>query len=162
MARRRRDRGPERETKKKILAIASGGGHWVELMRLRPALEGHEVVYATVSEAYRAHVPGARFRVVPDVTRWDRLGALRCAVAVLGVIARERPDVVISTGALPGFFGVVIGKLAGRRTIWIDSIANVEELSMSGKTVRPFADLWLTQWRDLARPGGPEYAGAIL
>jgi hypothetical protein len=34
--------------KKKILAVASGGGHWVELIRLSPAFEGHVVVFATV------------------------------------------------------------------------------------------------------------------
>jgi UDP-N-acetylglucosamine:LPS N-acetylglucosamine transferase len=151
-----------RARRKKVLAISSGGGHWIELMRLRPAFEGHDVVYVTVSEAYRAHVPGAGFRVIDDVTRWDRAGLARCAAQVLRVLAAERPDVVVSTGALPGFFGVVLAKLLGCRTIWVDSIANVEELSMSGSKVGPFADLWLTQWRELERPGGPHYEGAIL
>lgn len=151
-----------RRRRKKILAISSGGGHWIELMRLQPAFEGHEVVYATVSETYRSHVPGSILRVIPDATRWDRLGLLRCATRVLVVLALERPDIVISTGALPGFFGVVLGKALGCRTIWVDSIANVEELSMSGARVGPFADLWLTQWPELARSRGPEYAGAIL
>ena len=123
---------PRRHRRKKILAISSGGGHWIELMRLRPALDGHDVVYATVSEAYRSHVPGSSLRVVPDVTRWDRVGLLLCAARVLRLLALERPDVVLSTGALPGFFGVVLGKALGCRTMWVDSIANVEELSMSG------------------------------
>lgn len=153
---------PKGRGRKKILAISSGGGHWIELMRLRPAFDGHEVVYATVSDAYRSHVPDARLRVIPDVTRWDRLGLVKCASRVLAVLALERPDVVISTGALPGFFGVVLGKAVGCRTIWVDSIANVEELSMSGAKVGPFADLWLTQWPELERTSGPEYAGAIL
>ena len=153
---------PRRRGRKKILAISSGGGHWIELMRLSPAFEGHDVVYATVSDSYRSHVDGAPLRVIPDVTRWDRLGLVRCATRVLRVLALERPDVVVSTGALPGFFGVVLGKALGCRTIWVDSIANVEELSMSGAKVGRFADLWLTQWPELARASGPEYAGAIL
>lgn len=153
---------PATRDKKKILAICSGGGHWVELMRLRPAFEGHEVVYVTVSEAYRSHVPDAGFRVIDDVTRWDRAGLVRCAAQVLWILAAERPDVVLSTGALPGFFGVVLGKLLRCRTIWVDSIANVEELSMSGRKVGPFADLWLTQWPELARTRGPRFEGAIL
>jgi UDP-N-acetylglucosamine:LPS N-acetylglucosamine transferase len=157
-----RARASQGASRKKVMAISSGGGHWVELLRLQPALDGHEVVYVTVSEAYRAHVPGAGFRVIDDVTRWDRAGLVRCAAQVLRVLMTERPDVVISTGALPGFFGVVLAKLLGCRTVWVDSIANVEELSMSGSKVGPFADLWLTQWRELERPGGPYYAGAIL
>jgi UDP-N-acetylglucosamine:LPS N-acetylglucosamine transferase len=151
-----------RGTPTKVLAIASGGGHWTELMRLRPAFEGCDTVYATVSGAYQAQLGGARLRVIPDATRWERVGLVRCALRVLAVLLVERPDVVVSTGALPGFFGVVLGKLVGCRTVWVDSIANVEELSMSGDKVRPFADLWLTQWPELARSEGPEYAGAIL
>ncbi|HEY8430298.1 MAG TPA: hypothetical protein VIL20_18080 [Sandaracinaceae bacterium] len=148
--------------RKKILAISSGGGHWIELLRLRPAFRGHFVVYATVAESYRAHVPGAPFRVVRDATRWDRTGALRSALSVLSLLVRERPDVVVSTGALPGFFAVLFGKRLGARTVWIDSLANVEELSMSGRKAGPHADLWLTQWPELARPGGPSYAGTVL
>ncbi|MEZ4248583.1 MAG: hypothetical protein R3B99_10110 [Polyangiales bacterium] len=129
---------------------------------MRRAFDGHDVAYATVSDAYRTHVPDARFHVIPDVTRWDRLGLARCAARVALVLLRERPDVVISTGALPGFFGIVLAKGMGAKTIWLDSIANVEELSMSGQRVKPFADLWLTQWEELAGPGGPTYAGAVL
>lgn len=156
----RRARGAPRD--RKVLAISSGGGHWIELMRLRPAFEDHDVVYVTVSEAYRAHVAPAPLRVVDDVTRWDRAAALRCGAQILGILVRERPDVVVSTGALPGFLGIVLAKALGCRTVWVDSIANVEELSMSGRTVGAFADLWLTQWPELARPRGPHYRGAIL
>lgn len=148
-------------SRQKVLAISSGGGHWVELLRLRPALEGHDVVYATVSELYRGQVD-APLRVIPDVTRWNRLGLVRTALSVLWLLLRERPDVVISTGALPGFFGVLLGKLLGARTVWVDSMANVDELSMSGEKARRFADLWLTQWPELARPDGPRYAGSVI
>ena len=68
--------------RKKIVAIASGGGHWVELLRLRPAFEGHFVVFVTVNEAYRAHVGDAPLRVIRDVTRWDRLGLVEAAAQI--------------------------------------------------------------------------------
>lgn len=148
--------------RRRVLAISSGGGHWIELLRLRPAFEGHEVVWCTVDPAYRAHVEGERLEVVRDVTRWDRVGLVRCAGQVLRILLKVRPDVVVSTGALPGYFGVVLGKTLGARTVWVDSLANVEELSMSGAKVGPFADLWLTQWPELARPSGPRYEGSVL
>jgi hypothetical protein len=77
---------------------------------------------------------------------------------------KHRPDVVISTGAASGYFALRIGKLFGAKTIWLDSIANAEELSLSGAKVQKHADLWLTQWEHLANPqeGGPEYKGAVL
>lgn len=148
--------------RKKVLAISSGGGHFIELMRLAAAFEGHFVVYVTVDAAYREHTEDAPLYVVRDTTRWDGLRMGVTAAQVIRILLTERPDVVVSTGALPGFFGVVFAKLLGARTVWVDSLANAEELSMSGQKVGPFADLWLTQWEHLARPDGPTYAGDIL
>jgi hypothetical protein len=132
------------------------------MMRLRPALEGFDVAYATVDAGYRAQVAGARFHVVPDASMWTKARLVALAARMLWVVLRERPDVVVSTGAAPGFFALAFGKCLGARTIWLDSIANGEQLSSAGEKVRRFADLWLTQWPDLAREGGPEYAGSVL
>jgi hypothetical protein len=150
-------------TKKlKILAIASGGGHWVQLLRLRPAFEDCEVTYATVKSGYRSQVGDASFRVIPDCNRWDKLSALRSAFMISLLLLRLRPDVVITTGAAPGYFGVHLGRWFGARTIWVDSIANAEEISLSGQMVRGRADLWLTQWPHLASEDGPHFYGQVL
>ncbi len=147
---------------KRVLAISSGGGHWVQLLRLRPAFTDCDMTFATVSDAYRVEVPGHRFHRIRDATRWNRFGLVLQALQVAWVLLRERPDVVVSTGAAPGYFAMRFGKWLGICTIWIDSIANVERLSMTGELVRPYADLWLTQWDHLARPEGPRYLGAVL
>jgi len=147
----------------KLLAISSGGGHWVQLLRLRPAFDGCEVSYATVSEGYRVDLePGAVLHVIPDANRWSKLDLLRSAFAIFRLLLRLRPDVVITTGAAPGYFGVRIGKLLGARVVWVDSIANAEELSLSGKKAGSFVDLWLTQWPHLARESGPHCFGSVL
>lgn len=101
-------------------------------------------------------------RVVNDATRWDKVGLARMALRLLWIILRERPDVVISTGAAPGYFALRLARLVRARTIWVDSMANVEQLSMSGEKIGRHADLWLTQWAHLARPDGPHYAGSVL
>jgi exopolysaccharide biosynthesis glucuronosyltransferase PssD len=116
----------------KLLAISSGGGHWIQLLRLRPAFEGCNVVYATVKEGYRVDSRNERFHVIPDANGWDTWALLRSAFAVFRVVVRKRPDIVISTGAAPGYFGVAFGRPFGARTIWVDSIANGEALSLSG------------------------------
>jgi UDP-N-acetylglucosamine:LPS N-acetylglucosamine transferase len=134
----------------KILALSSGGGHWVQLLRLRPAFAGCQVVYATVKGGYRGDVDGARFHVIPDSNRWDKLALARSAWAIFKVLRRERPDVVISTGAAPGYFAILLGGWLGARTVWVDSVANAEELSLSGRRAGACADLWLTQWPHLA------------
>ncbi len=73
-----------------------------------------------------------------------------------------RPDLVITTGAAPGFAALTLGRMLGAKVIWIDSIANSEEMSSSGKQAGRFAHLWLTQWQHLSRPEGPHYFGAVL
>jgi UDP-N-acetylglucosamine:LPS N-acetylglucosamine transferase len=146
----------------KTLAVASSGGHWVQLRRVIPAFADSEVVYVTVLESYRSQVPENRFYAVNDATRWDKLALLRLALRLAWIIAKEKPSVVVSTGAAPGYFAVLLGRWFGARTIWIDSMANIDELSMSGARAGRHADLWLTQWPHLAKAGGPQYGGSVL
>ncbi len=146
----------------KVLAVSSGGGHWVELLRLVPAFEQHSLHFVTVNETYERDVRGHPFSVVQDATRWNRVGLLVVAWQLLRVMRRFKPDIVLSTGAAPGLLSLVLGKLFRARTIWVDSIANVDELSGSGRMAGRWADLWLTQWEHLADPAGPEYAGKVL
>jgi UDP-N-acetylglucosamine:LPS N-acetylglucosamine transferase len=145
----------------KVLAVASGGGHWIQLLRVLPAFDGADLACASVHPDQAQDVPGARFHAVTDANQWERLRTLRLAFEMLFVVLRERPDVVVSTGAAPGFFALLFGRLLGARTIWLDSLANVDCLSLSGRMARRFAGLWLTQWPELARPEGPEYAGSV-
>lgn len=84
------------------------------------------------------------------------------AAQVAWVMLRERPDVVITSGAAPGLVALVLGKCVGARTVWLDSIANVETLSMSGQRALRFADLHLTQWPHLQTGDGPVFRGAVL
>lgn len=146
----------------RVLAIASGGGHWVQLLRLRPAFEGARVTYVSVRPAYASDVPGERFIPINDATRWDKVGLARMAFKLLLIMLRVRPTVVISTGAAPGYFAIRLGKLLGAKTIWLDSIANVEEMSMTGTLVKDKATLWLTQWPHLAADDGPACHGSVL
>jgi UDP-N-acetylglucosamine:LPS N-acetylglucosamine transferase len=146
----------------KVLAVSSSGGHWVQLRRVVPAFENSEVIYVTVIDSYRAQVPKNKFYTVHDATRWNKLGLIVLALNLAWIIVKEKPGVVISTGAAPGYFAILLGRFFGARTIWIDSMANIEDLSMSGARVGRYADLWLTQWPHLARSEGPHYGGGVL
>jgi UDP-N-acetylglucosamine:LPS N-acetylglucosamine transferase len=145
------------------LAVASGGGHWMQLRVLSPAFEGHDVHYVTVDPTAKSELPShANIHVVRDANRWNRWDLAVCLLQLTVVVLRVRPDVVVSTGAAPGYLAMLLGKWVGARAIWIDSIANVDELSMSGRLAGKIADLWLTQWEHLAKDDGPLFRGAIL
>jgi UDP-N-acetylglucosamine:LPS N-acetylglucosamine transferase len=149
--------------KRRVLAMASAGGHWVQLRRLSAAFESCDVAYVSTYADLAESVPGARFYKVTDVTRRNPARLLPTALQLCRILLKERPDVVITTGALPGLVCLMLSKLLTKsQTVWIDSIANCEELSSSGKRAGKFADQWLTQWPELARPGGPHYWGAVL
>jgi len=147
--------------RQRILAVSSGGGHWVQLSRLRPAFEGHDVAYLTTESGYRDDVAPARFYTVRDASRWNKLALAASASKVLWVVLRERPAIVVSTGAAPGYLALRFAKLVGAQTAWIDSVANVEELSLSGQMASAKADLCLTQWPHL-EGGRVGYRGTVL
>ena len=148
---------------KKIMLVASAGGHWVELTRLNKAVQGHHLIYVTTNREFAKQNKNQTSFVVPDASRWDRIRIVMLACRMFYIVLRIRPDVVISTGALPGFFAVFFGhKIVGAKTIWLDSIANSEKISMSGRKAGKYTDLWLTQWKHLARPEGPYYYGEVI
>ena len=150
-------------SERKVLFVSSSGGHWIQLRRLRPAFDGWSRSYACTNVGYRTTVDSdERFFSLPEANRWSKLRLVHQALMVLWVMLCTRPEVVVSTGASSGFFSMVFGRLLGKKTIWVDSIANVDELSLSGRQARRFADLWLTQWEHLSRPEGPKYFGAVV
>ncbi|TVZ27530.1 oligosaccharide biosynthesis protein Alg14 [Gillisia sp. Hel_I_86] len=135
----------------KIMAVASVGGHWVELLRLVPAFEGNEIIFASTKQSVAETVALSKFHRIPDINRNEKLKLPNAIYKIFSLINSIRPNVVISTGALPGLISIFAGKMYGAKTIWVDSIANVEELSLSGKVASVFADRTYTQWPDLAK-----------
>jgi UDP-N-acetylglucosamine:LPS N-acetylglucosamine transferase len=155
----------------RVLVLSSGGGHWVQLLRLRMAWRGCAVHYATTDAAQRAPLAAkleadgetmAGFHVFCEANRWQKLRLFRQLLTLMLIMLRVRPHAIITTGAAPGYFALRLGRLIGARTVWVDSIANADEMSLSGSRVGPHADLWLTQWPELARPEGPRHAGAVV
>lgn len=148
--------------KRKVLAVASSGGHWIQLMRVKPAFQHHEVHWVSTIPGLAEKVPVGNYSVVKDASMWDKMGLLVCFVQIAFVVAKIRPDIVITTGAAPGFFAIICGRFWGARTIWLDSIANADELSLAGRYVGRWSNVWLTQWPELAEHQGPHYIGAVF
>jgi UDP-N-acetylglucosamine:LPS N-acetylglucosamine transferase len=132
------------------------------MMRLREAFEDADVEFVGVKEMYRNDVAPHAFHVVPDVSRLHKHRVFIVITRLLCILIKVRPDVIITTGSAPGMLALRLGKLFGARTVWIDSLANVEQLSTSGMKARKYADLWLTQWPHLETNDGPYYRGSVL
>jgi UDP-N-acetylglucosamine:LPS N-acetylglucosamine transferase len=145
-----------------LLAVASGGGHWVQLQRLSPAFEGFEVAYVSTFDHYVTQVAGHRYYVVPNASRFELKGFLPGAWRAIKIMLRERPDAIVTTGSAPALIFLVLGRLIGTRTLWVDSLANPECLSSSGRLARRLAHQTVSQWQDVAAAQQVDYWGSVL
>lgn len=142
--------------------MASRGGHWEQMMLLSPAFEGMNVFYVTTDKELLLEAGIANGTVVVDCNRNKPLQTLHCFLQCLKIVISHRPDSVVSTGAAPGLLCLILGRLIGAQAIWVDSFANVEQLSMSGRLAKYIANIWMTQWQHCSGEKGPLYAGALL
>ncbi|GAB5438829.1 UDP-N-acetylglucosamine--LPS N-acetylglucosamine transferase [Falsiruegeria mediterranea] len=145
-----------------VLAVSSGGGHWVQMQHLAPAFEGTEVHYATTDSTAADRVRDGHVHTYPDANKDTPLRLALCALRLAWIVLRLRPDVVISTGAAGGFLAIRVARLIGARTMFIDSIANARSLSISARLSLDVADRVLSQWPAVADLSGAEYRGAII
>lgn len=148
--------------KTKLLALASGGGHWVQLQRLRPAFADFETVYVSMFDSYAEQVAGSRYYMVPDASRFDLKSFVPVVLRALHIMIRERPRAVVTTGSAPMLAFVLLGRLTGARTLWIDSIANSERLSSSGRLAKKIAHEVVSQWPEVAEREQVGYWGAVI
>ncbi len=143
---------------------ASAGGHLTQLLELAPCWEEHTpVLISTLAIVAPELRRRGRTYIIGECNRFHPLRALAVAWRSLQVVLAERPEVVLTTGSMPMAIFALLAKLGGARVIWIDSITNVERLSMSGRFACHFADLCLTQWPHLASATRRiEYAGELV
>ncbi len=148
----------------KVCLAASSGGHLSQLRKIAAAWSERSVFWVTtVDIVTRSLGDDTRVYAVGECNREHLLRLVSVLFRCIYIVLKERPDVVISTGAAPGCLMCLLGRLGGAKIVWLDSITNVERISLSGRLTRPFAHLFLVQWPDLAeRYPGVEYVGAVI
>jgi len=139
----------------KIMLAASGGGHLRQLLDLEPVWGAHDHVFITtdfalgrsVAQAHRVHfVTEYGFGMWHQRKRIAMLWlSARNFFEAVALIARERPHLVITTGAAAIFWPILLARLTGARLVSIESFARMEAPSVYGKLVRRFADHLVVQ-----------------
>jgi len=148
---------------KRVLALASLGGHWIQLMRIVTLLDkdGYETVYASTNDNLRTIINGHRYYLIENFSRWDFYKLVPMFFRLLSIIVRERPSAVITTGAAPGIVALFVARMLRIKAVWIDSIANVRRLSLSGRIASFIASCTYTQWPELSKKK-IKYAGCVF
>jgi UDP-N-acetylglucosamine:LPS N-acetylglucosamine transferase len=148
----------------KLALVCSSGGHLTEMTLLLPALEEYEYFFVTY-RCLRTEALAERERLY--LVSFIGMNPLKMAVAFMHaffILIKERPDVVLSTGAQIAIPFCWLGKLLGARVVYIESWCRVHSHSGSGPLVYPVADLFLVQWPDALHAYGPKarYEGGLV
>lgn len=133
----------------KICFAASSGGHFEQLMMLRPLMEQHDSFVVTEKTAYATAVKGIKTYYMLQVNREEKSCFLKLLVNAfksLRLYFAEKPDVIICTGVLAMIPLCLICKLFGKKLIFIESFAKVTSPTLTGKLLYRFADQFYVQW----------------
>lgn len=135
--------GPDRY---RLLLVASGGGHLGQLMPLEPWWSRHERTWVTFDTAGAGQLGDDPVAFAHHPTTRNIPNLVRNVALAWRVLRRERPDVVVTTGAgvaLPFF---LVAKVLGVRTVFIEVYDRIDSRSLTGRLCRPLSDLFLLQW----------------
>jgi UDP-N-acetylglucosamine:LPS N-acetylglucosamine transferase len=148
----------------KIALVCSSGGHLFELLSLRPFWQEHDRFWVTFPGAdTRFHLSDERVMWAFYPTNRNLKNFVRNFFLALRLLGREKPDLVLSTGAGVSVPFIYAGRLKGIPCLYLESLARVRTLSLSARLVYPFANALLVQWPELAEKyRKAQYRGQVI
>lgn len=141
-----------KKSKIKICFAASSGGHYEQLLMLKPLMDKYDSFIITEETLYQVKSGNEKVYYMKQVNRKEKTFIPQMIVNVLRSIKiyiQEKPDVVICTGVLAMIPTCLIAKLAGKKLIYIESFAKVTSATQSGKLLYRFADQFYVQWEQM-------------
>lgn len=136
-------------TGKKLCFAASSGGHFEQILMLRPLMEKYDSFLITEKTTYQTDVKGEKMYYLHQVNRKELLFPLRMianAFRSLFIFIKEKPDVVITTGVLAMIPMCMLAKLFRKKLIYIESFAKVTTPTATGRLMYKYADQFYVQW----------------
>jgi UDP-N-acetylglucosamine:LPS N-acetylglucosamine transferase len=155
----RHPRGPAR----RVLLVCSPGGHLQQMLALEPAWGDREVSWVTLpGRDVEDLLQGSRYSFAHGPTNRSLRMLARNLPLAWRVVRERDPDAIVSTGAgvsVPFFW---VGRLLGRRCIYVESLTRIDSISLSGWLVYPFASDFFVQWPAAARGRRSHHVGSLL
>jgi len=136
----------------KICLACSHGGHLTEMLQLAPAFDGHDTFYFCYDAETTKSLENA-YRV-PNIAR-NPMEMLANFFRVGWIFWKERPDLIVSTGAEIAIPVVLVGKLFRAHSVYIECGAQVTEPSFTGRIMSYVANELYVQWPELQAAYGP-------
>ena len=143
---------------KKVLFISSIGGHLSELLKLEPVFEKynyHIITEKGVCTEYLKARYEKRVSYLPYCTRSKIFSYIfiysYLIIKSIYLFYKIKPEIIITTGTHTAVPMCYIGKLFGRKIIYIESKANINKKTLTGKIIYPIADLFIVQWKNMLK-----------
>ena len=140
-------------SKAKVCVPTSSGGHLTHMRMLMPVLERAADRFWVTFDKEDANTALAGERVYHCFFPTNRnvRNTLRNTALAVRVLRRERPDLIVSSGAAVAVPFFLIGKLLGAKTVYIEVFDRVDAPTLTGRLVRRFTDLFVVQWPEMTR-----------
>jgi beta-1,4-N-acetylglucosaminyltransferase len=150
--------------KKKVMLVCSSGGHFLQLYTLSDHLciEYDTVWVSFNKQDTRSMLDGKRHFWAFFPTNRNIPNLIRNTVLAWKLLRAERPNVVISTGAGISVPFLLLARAVGAKSIYVESFARRENISLTGKMVYRFVDRFYVQYEALTEQYGRAiYKGTI-
>lgn len=138
---------------KKICFTASTGGHFEQILMLKSLMNKYEGFILTEETDYNINVDIKTYHL-KQINRKEVIFLLKFiynVVKSIKILIKEKPDVIISTGALATIPICIIGKISGKKLIFIESFAKINSPTLTGKVMYKFADQFYVQWEEMLK-----------
>lgn len=142
----------------KVLFISSTGGHFSELMQLKPLFSKYDYHIITEKNKTNDNLKaeyGKRISYLPYGTRSKLFTYifkyLYLCIKTVFLYAKIRPRYIITTGTHTAGPMCYFGKIFGSKIIYIETFANRNSKTATGKLVYPIADLFIVQWEEMLK-----------
>jgi beta-1,4-N-acetylglucosaminyltransferase len=134
----------------KIAIAASPGGHLVQVRQLAPLYEKYPHFFFTFSNPVAAELSKtAKVYAICNMVRCNPWSWVSGFYQSLRVAIKERPDVILTTGAGVVVMFCFLSKILGAKVIFIESMAKIESPTLTARLLYPIADLFIVQWPKL-------------
>lgn len=136
----------------KICLVGSSGGHLTHLYMLRPFWDKYERFWVTFDkEDAKSLLSGEKMYPCYYPTNRSVKALIKNAKLAWTVLRKEKPDLIISSGAAVAVPFFYLGKILGAKCVYIEVFDRIDHSTLSGKMVYPIADKFVVQWEELKR-----------
>ena len=136
----------------KVCLVGSSGGHLTHLQMLKPFWKDKNRFWVTFDKidansilkderVYHCYFP----------TNRNIINLIRNTFLAINVLWKEKPDLIISSGAAVAVPFFYLGKLRGAKTIYIEVFDRIDKPTLTGKLVYPITDKFIVQWEEMKK-----------